>query len=102
MLSKDEIEDARALRRLLQDKALYPALERLILRMELDLVRRFTEDQAIKRQYVRGGREALAQVLPNIKETAERLREHEEAEQDLARSVRSVTEDGLGSGDLAS
>ena len=102
MLSREQIEDAQALRRLLNDKPMYQAVERLVRRMNDDIVRRWSEDETVKRQYVRGAREVLAAFLENLAETAVQLREHEEQEQDMAAATRSVAGDGLGSGDLAS
>ena len=101
MLSSEEIKDAQALKRLLADKDMHGAVERLIHRLNNDIIRRWSEDETIKRQYVRGAREMLVLVLDNIRESVERLAEHEESEQDLL-MARRVSEDGFGSGDLAS
>ena len=83
------------------DEELWPALQRLVRRMRDDVTDKFRRDKNLGREWLDAGIDALAQVIPNVEQTALDAAAALEEERQAREVARSVAEDGVGSGDFA-
>jgi hypothetical protein len=102
LLSDDEaLQDGRALGKIRADEAQWAALERLVRRLDDDAIRKWTDGENVKKQWLRGAREMVAALLPAIEQAVDKATAIEEREKQAVEGLRSVAETGGGSGDLA-
>ncbi len=102
-MTPEMLADTLALERLTKDPELWGAIQRLFRRTNDDLISKWSadEEKKISRQYVKGGRDVLAMLHENIERSAALSVEYKETEKEARNSLRSIAEDGMGSGDLA-
>jgi len=110
MLSENEltdemVRDGLAFAELLKDERLWPAVKRLLTKLNEDAISRWEADKGPEREYsrkwLRGYREALGDVTLRIVDTSNLAANHLTAAKEAEAVTRSVPDDGMGSGDLA-
>jgi hypothetical protein len=102
-ISEREYKDGRAFRRLREDEDIMPALERLLRRLDDDLIQGWTDDETGQKtkKWLKGARESLRAVIPAMDEMVRNAEDVIAERKELEETARSKADDGLGSGDLA-
>jgi len=102
-LSDEMFKDGRACAELMADERLWPAVLRLLKAMNEDAISRWEADKTdeYSKKWLRGYREALGDVSLRIVESSQRAATHLAAVKDAELVTRSMSDDGMGSGDLA-
>lgn len=93
--------DAFALARLKADEEMWGALKRLVEQVDRDIIAKWSQDDTIKKAWLRGAREAVGCILPAVEQSIRDASEVVEEEKHVAIAARSTSDDGIGSGDLS-
>ena len=102
-LEDELVQDGLAFARMMADERLWPALKRMLNRMNDDAIGMWERDDTEQhtKKWLRGYREAVGGVEGKITQIAELAKSHVIAAQEAEKIVRSVSDDGIGSGDLS-
>lgn len=100
-MSEKDIDEGLVLRRLMEHEEYWPALEKVAKMLADDAVRQFCDDDKKGKKWLTGARETANAIIPAIVARAEAAVTALEERKELEESLRSVGDDGTGSGDLA-
>jgi len=103
-LDEQQKADRLALARMHDDPAMWAAFCRLLAGMNDDAIRAWTDaptDKPIKKSWLRGYREGLRDIVPNIERMAADFEDVEAEEKHEREIMDSRAADGQGTGDLA-
>lgn len=102
-LTDEQVQDGLAFARLIEDTRAWPALERLVKQLHDDAIKEWESDQTgeLSKKWLRGARGMASALLPAIVQRAQDAQAQIVANREAEEVVRSRSEEGLGSGDLA-
>jgi hypothetical protein len=102
-LTDEMVQDGLAFGRLLEDDRTWPAIKRLLAKLNEDAIALWEADEsdAYSKKWLRGYRQALTDVALRVEEKSQRAQNHVLAARETAKRERALSDDGMGSGDLA-
>lgn len=102
-LTDEQVQDGLAFSRLMEDEYQWPALQRLVARLQDDAIRVWQEDQTdqFSKKWLRGSREMAMNFLNAIQGLSEQACVQVTAQKEAEQLVKSRSDEGMGSGDLA-
>ena len=100
-LTEQQRTDGFLLARIKEDPDVWAAFQRVLAKLNDDGIRQWTDNEGVKKAWLKGFREALSLVVPNIEQRILDSRAVVEEEKHAAEVARSPSEDGVGLGDLA-
>ena len=103
LLTDEQVQDGLAFARLRADEKAWPALERLVRKLTEDGITAWQEDTTGERskKWLRGWRELARGIIPAMDQLASDALTHVAAKKEAETIVRTQSDEGLGSGDLA-
>jgi hypothetical protein len=100
-LTSQQLQDGFALKALMAHETMWPALQRAVLAVRDDAVRKFGNEDGLSRKWLKGVVETCELLLKNIEEAGENASDVEVERRQVEAASRSVAADGRGTGDLA-
>lgn len=100
-MAEQAVLDGLALGRLRADEDAWAALERVVRQLHDDAVTKWSNDDTVKKAWLRGAREVAGSIIPAIEQRILDAQGVVAEEREAKIELRTYAEDGVGSGDLA-